>query len=564
MTGPAHVTVTSHGPRLVGDQPVYVPDSAGVHRMQVVARSIISRQWLGEILSAVVDSPISGPDINGSGSVTLKVALDDPSIDALGGNPVTYGTDTYRQWALIDVEFHIYEDGACVGIFVAGDDVREDGSFGTIPCVTKVDGLFSGRTLGDGKSTDLLAGRGFFAGTGDLRDYGFYAIGDLEWEFTEPYGSYGRGIRYRGQAFDSEGREKDHLKIAKNMATAKTTTFHNLVRTVAFVRVPTTANDDQLVLSQETFEIGEAKRYNPPPYDGLDEQGGSVDDDTELGQYSVFTAFSQLPLGPHQAVTVSKAYPLSQSAWTYMWGMVQIQRDNLSTGVERDLVYHLRTLLRDAQDPAKGKSSWGLAVKVTGLSGIEEVGTWWREDNQPLTDALDAITSRYEGPDPVWVDFQGRARVDARRGSVRTDFVLTDDNVIKWEDWTTNVRSQVSEVRTETDLGSDYWRQQVVVRDTSRTSGHVIERITRGPNGMRLRQLEEFTKADHYQHSQPQETTRAWVTYETGYSVSVGDSFRVYREMGRKRGDRTMRVTNRTLDHQRRMIVLDLGTDEAA
>lgn len=542
-------------------------DESGVHRIQVSVEQIRPPAHLGELVHARVHDD-QGSNISGRDRCVISAPVNDPSLSLLCTDVETWGDRTSGRLSVLNRRFRTIEDGKVTGNYAPREPVTLGDTL-TFNC----DGLmadFEPSTIGDGGSTDLLDGAGHFPGEGTYGSLGWVWTGDPgDIEFVEGVRAGTRGLRIRGDIVDG-----DVLYITKIVRVDETTGYNNLVRSRAFMRVAPGSKPGRLMASIEvsrsaTLDGTAFATYWPEAGDGNDAAALS-DEDTPSDDWSMnpVTAVGVLPAGPYKIKIKAQWFPQSQTAWTWISEAELIQRDNLSSAGEVDLTVHQKIVVEDAQDETKGKTSLGIPVALGSPCGIEEKLTLWREDNTPRMSVLDGIAGRYGGPDPVWIDLLGRARCQARRGTVRDDLTVSVEhgNLVRVDNWQVNPGGQVSQVRGLMDVGSSYWREVSTATDTSETDGLIRERVTEVPEGLGLRQADEWVRGDLASRSQAQETGTLWVPITFGWTVSVGDTFRVVWVQGGRpfgvRMDRTVRVTDRAFHPSLRLCALQVGTDD--
>ncbi|WCO67865.1 hypothetical protein PO878_03895 [Iamia majanohamensis] len=538
-------------------------DTGTPTRVQVAISTIRDFRWLGELLDAAVDDGRS-QTIDGTGTVRIQVPTSDPSALVTLLDDVELWGDRYTgRPKLIDRAAHIVINGKVDASYVLRSDITIDNGVVSLSGVEPTR-LFDDRIVGTGRRLDLLYGRGHFPGSGTYGSLGINWTGDPgDIEFFTPGVRGGRCIRIRGDSLT------DRLEIGCVVSSSEGANQKVTVRSSAFLQLPDGAADDTTVMAVEVRTLNGGQLW--PPSGSANPYVANIEEDMPREEWmrSPTVAAGQLPAPPFGVWVVAKFYPAplesgaSSGAWTYIDEIEIFQRDTLATRVERDLVDHQLILLRDAQE-GRDKSSWSLGFARGTDSGVSEIGVWRHEDEQPLRDALSAISSRDDGPDPPWVGPDWKIHIGARRGSVRDDIVLGPSDIVAVQNWSHDPGAMASSMRGVTDRGEAYWRVESVVTDTSQTAGHVIERQARAPNDMELLALDQWTAAQLAQVAQPQDTARLVVRWDLGRRIAVGDSFRVIHMDGLWRLDRTMRVVKRTLMDAARLVVLDVGTDEAA
>lgn len=535
-----------------------VIDTTRPRRVQWAVSSIRDFDWKGELLQARIEGmrPIT---FEGNGSIRLSCPTSDVSLlDTLCTDVETWDTTT-GVLKIIDRAVHPVIDGQVAPGYVLRSEAEVKDGIVTLTA-QEPQRLFADRIVGQGIRKDLLNGRGHFPGIGPMISLGITWTGapaDVEWV---PNGGVrgGRALRIRGE------KPNDYLEIRCTFTQPEGTTNQQVtVRSSAFFNVP----DDPEILEGTDMiktEVWQGTtRFSPPPGEP-NAFVASVDDSTPRGEYgrNPVTSAALLPVPPYTVTIVTYLYPQSETEWTTVSDIEVFRRDTLSTGVPRDLVEQQAILIREMQSTARGKSSWSLVPEIGALCGVEEVGVWRAEDEEPLPDALAKIDQRDDGPDPPYVTAAWRVRCQARRGAVRPDLLVGPTEILSSDGWTHDPGQQVSEARGLTDAGSDYWRVSHVERDTTHTDGHVIERQVRLPNDLPLLALAEATKAKLATLSQPQETTRILVKGDLGRRVAVGDTGRVVQRDGVLRQDERMRVVQWAIDDEADIVALDLGADQ--
>jgi hypothetical protein len=513
----------------------------------------------GELLSAVIES--YSTTIDEDGQIQFSAATTDPSIiTTLGNAPrVWNGKGLVDLDGLVNLRVHPVRDGKVGPAYILRSEASV--SKGRVSLTGQQMGhVFGDRFVGTARRHDYFNGRGFFR-TGTQEQLGVTVVGphpeliDVDLLPAGPDGQ--RCLRVRGNP--SNG----YVQITTVVASTSTTgTQRVTVRVGGFVKLPSDAVDDVTVLSVTTKRVGDSLRYWPP-YGPGDELAANTTADMGRNQWldDPLSAGGLLPAPPYTVYVSANFYPQSESGWTYLYGLTAYKRDSLGTGAPKDLVYHLRTLIDDAQH-GTDKSSWGLTPVVGALTGTSELGVWRDEEDRPLTDALDALTGRDDGPEWPWIEPDLTVHCAARRGADRDDIEIGPDDILNPEGWSTDPGSQASEVRAVTDRGTDYWREEEVARNTTKTNGQVIERSVRAPNGMGLQALQRWTDGVLARVGQPQETCRPLVRGSLGHRVNVGDRFPVTQIDGHLAQHRVMRCSAKTVIPAGDLVWLDMGADD--
>jgi hypothetical protein len=535
-----------------------VIDTTKPKAIQYAVSSIRDFEWKGELLSCRAESPRS-LRLDGGGDARWTASTSDVSVLAtLCDDVEEWGDLKTGRLKIIDRAIHPVIDGHLAPAYVLRGEAQVKDGLIHLTGLTPPQGLFPTRILGQGERKDYLNGRGMMPGLGSYQSLGFTWTGNPgDIQFTDNGVTGGRALRIRGD------KRTAKLTISALIVEGEGTTNQQVtVRSGAFLNIPQSAVERTDAMLTEVF-VGNT-RVSPPegrPFDP--DHVVQIDDNMPRGEFArdPYVSAALLPVPPYTALVKTTILPHSTTDWTEVSNVTVFRRDSLSTGVERDLVDHQLILIRESQN-RPGKSSWSLPVERRESSGVSEVGVWRAEDEQPLPDALSAIDSRDDGPDPPWVRAGWVAVVGHRRGTVRTALRLGPDDVLSHDGWTHDPGAQKSELRGLTDRGNAYWRVSHVETDTSRTEGHVIEVQARAPNDQDLLSLAEWTKARLAQVAQPQETTRLVVSGYWGRRIAVGDSFRVVLMDGFLRLDRLMRVSQWAMDDETDTCVLDVGNDE--
>ncbi len=548
--------------------PPSLTDDTVPYRCQVaVAEVLPTFRYLGELLQAVVQDG-RWEDLDGSGGCTVTVSIDDVSVDLLTEDHEVWGAlGATGRVALVDRELHVLVDGKVVGCYAPKGHASIAGDAMTVTLVSLPDAYFRVRTLGR-VPYDHLGGVGTFPDDVDFADLpGVFWTGDgdpdtdptdIKWV---PGPRDTRALAIKGDAWSGDPAR---LVVQAQMTTTERTTYSNIVRAAAFMRLPDIGDsrDGQLLMTVERREVDGSERSWPTPGQAWpDEMVALVDESRTTGDWSTdpVTAAALAKRGPYDSVFVVEVYPVAPDTWTYIDELRVFRRDTLGTGVARDLVGHLVVLCRDAQEP----STWNLPVVRGADCGWSEVGVWRREEFRPLVDAISAVCERKYGPARPWVDTQRRLRCEAVRGvDRRWQMTIGPDDIVSWEAWEHDSGAQASQVVAETDMGSGYWRHVSVATDTTRTDGHVIEHIARAPNDLGLRQLDSWAENELDRLSQVQETMTVWVRPSLGWWVGVGDRVRLVLPAGRVRFDRDVRVWRKAWHDRRRLVALSVGVHE--
>jgi hypothetical protein len=541
------------------------PDASASSRVQLAVSTIREFAWLGELIGADVESwseSLDGYGGCGGGEVRFSTpTTDESALDTLLVDEEDWGAfGPTGEPRLIDRAVHVVVDGQVTAPYVLRSEAQIDAQRGLVTFTGQAPGrLVADRVIGTGAPADLLEGRGFFPGSGSLASLGWTwegDPGDIRW--TTGVRS-GRAVEIRGDPLTSR------LTIRKVVTPGQGETQHVQIFTGAQFRLPNldpnVANNSTLV-SVSVHHSSDLSRFWPPPGQG-NEGDSDLSEDMPRGVWldSPLVAWAVTPLPPYSVIVEASFYPVtSATEWTAIDEVTMFRRDTLGLGAPRDLCRHVSLLLEDAQH-GPGKTSFSLPVVITSETGTVENGHWRRDSMQPHQDAIAALTSRRDGPDPPWVRPDWRFEVAARRGAVRDDLVLGPDDIVGAPSWSHDAGSQASRAIVETDRGWDWLRVSSVQTDTTLTDGHVIERVQRAPGGITLKAVDEWAKAELASVSQPQNTMRVLVAWELGASISVGDSFRVANVSGFWRMHDWMRCWQRTFLPRQRLVALDLGSD---
>lgn len=563
VTAPGALPSWPYNPPVIDWEAPIPDDDTEITRVQVAVSTIRDFRWLGEILTA--DVAQWSDSLEGTGTVSIKFPTSDPSaIPTLLGEWETWGDLFTGRPKLIDRAVHIVVDGKVDGSYVLRSDAKI--ADGTVTLSgQEAPRLFADRIIGTGRRYDNLGGRGHFPAGYTASQLGInFTLDGPNWGWVEPGVRGGRSLRIKGDP------ARNRFTIGAYKKVTRTESFRVLIRASAYVQVPKRTLDDTSLISVAIYTADGTRRIWPSPGQP-NPYAANTEEDMPRGEWgrSPITAAGMLPDAPYEVLVIATFTPAIVEegiesfggAWTYFDEIELFVQDTVSTGEDPvDLVDQQATLIRYSQD-GLDKSSWSLPVVRGASVGVEETGNWRHEDEQPLPDALSAITSRDDGPDPAWVDNQWRCHVGARRGTVRDDLTLGPDLIVSVDGWSHDAGAMVSSMRGVTDRGEAYWRVESVVTDTTHTEGHVIERQARAPNDIELLALDEWTRAQLAQVSQPQETTRVLVPWWLGVRIGAGDSFRVVWPDGYWRLDGRMRVSQRTKLPGQRLVALDLGAD---
>lgn len=540
------------------------PDLTDTSRVQLAVASIREFEWLGELVEASVESwseSLDGPGGAGGGDIRFSVPTDD--VSALGTllvDEADWGAfGPTGEPRLVDRAVFPVVDGQVVAAYVLRSDTRVDTAKGIVSFSGQAPGrLFADRIVGTANRLDMIDGRGHFPGSGTYGSLGWGwsgSSGDIQW--ADPVRD-GRALEVRGDPLTN------HLTMLQLVTPRAGETQFVQVFASAFFMLPLDAVDGTEIMSMTVHDADTLARIWPPV--GAENEGAVlVTEDMPRGVWlrSPLTAWALTPLPPYRVFVQIAIKPAWETGWTRVDEVTMFRRDTLGTGAVEDLTHHVWLLVWDAQN-GRDKASWSLPIVEHDPTGIEEIGHWRHDANQPLQDAIATLTGRRDGPDPPWVGADWTVHVSARRGEVRDDLVLGPDMVVDAPGWTHDAGTQASSVRAETDRGEDWWRVTSVQTDTTLTDGHVIERQLRAPNELSLLAVDQWAGAELEQVSQPQHTRRVLVDWDLGASIAVGDSFRVVDVAGVWRLNEWMRVSQRTFLPGQRLVALDLGSDVAA
>jgi len=342
------------------------------------------------------------------------------------------------------------------------------------------------------------------------------------------------------------------------------------IASTALVRLPIGLDIDDYSLIATAVEVA---GVNVWPGTGakrrVDSERGLVTSDMVRNQWmpDPVTGVGYLPTPPFSCDICTRIYPLDPVKEVSFDGVELIRRENTSTSTAVDLTKHPIKLFDHAQHH-ESKSTWGVRVVAGAPYGElfdatgekSEIGTWWHEDGQSLSDALEAVCGR--GVE-VW-DVAGPGRVVAsakRRGSKRYDVQINPHDVLGVVKWQTDPGAQRSAARATSAANSIWHGSDEGHVDTRATGGQIIDITMSGPVGMTPTQLRAWVRAQLATMRVAQTTTSLLLVPALAGRLSVGDTVHVAALSLSAALGKWMTITGKSPDLDGRFVMVDLGTE---
>lgn len=509
----------------------------------------------GVLWDAVVESDTKRLRELGPHEARLSVPAT-PTAMRILGDPID-GTDLYSLDGLIAREFLVGSDraGAVDGRYVVRDEATVRAGRIEIPLVGFVGGLTSDRVIGAATRLNLLGGRGRFGsslsgwthvgpGTSGTSAGGVDGSGFYAWVKGTPGETYIEA-RVRWQLGEQPWDVRQWFAAQ------------------SYVWLPGGLDIDGYgLVSLGVRDRASGKVWWDFRQAGGDSGMGLVDESMPTGRWvddGPVVAQGLLPRPPYDVDLLVRLHAVDETEEVRFDDVRLVRPENTSTGVERDLVSHPRSLFAHAQ-AGRGKSPWGITVQTGDETGTVELGRWMHEDGQTLDEALNALGGR--GVE-VW-DLSGPGRsvmASARRGAVREDVVLNPWDVLGEVVWAMDLGRIKSAARASSAAASLWGGADEGAVDISQSRGQVIDVTLAGPAGMLPAQLVQWLEGELSSLALLPSSLTVLVSAEWARRVVVGDTLRVRARSGSAGLTDWMRVTQIARHHRRGIAAVDLGTD---
>lgn len=569
-----------------GDEPATVPDQPGAAGERwLVATQLFPFGGVPVVLWGAKVTALAIKDLRlGANAVTVTVPATPVNMRILGQQMSEFDPQGRHLHSMGDaVRWEILVgstlDGDLRWRFVVRDEVVPSGDVVTINAVGFVGGVTADRVIGAPTRLNMLD----TAGDDDLGPIGSFDFGTLQgWSLVA------NGERFPSDEADAEidglhavvvpgGVEGTH----KVKLTGKPDRMHYLERRVRYTQIPRPWGQERVAgqawvqlpaagIDIEGYGLvtvgveepdGSVVYWPPNGPLGSDPEAGKVTADMVRGSFGrdPVVGVGKLPSPPYAVDICVRLHPTDETAATYYDGVKLLRHENTSTVTPKDLTRHVRKLFDTAQG-GRLKSPWGIRIEYGTDTGIVEVGTWWHQDGQSLTDALRALCER--GMD-IW-DQAGPGRVvvaSKRRGAVRRDMPIHQWDLLGSVTWRIDPGSQRTAVRATSSASTVFSGADQGAIDLDAAFGQVIDVIMSAPVGMTPNQLARWTREQLGTLKLVQTTGTLLLPWRVGMRLSVGYSILVLARTGSAALKGWQRITQWQPDFARRFVAVDCGTD---
>ena len=413
------------------------------------------------------------------------------------------------------------EDGLVRWRFFCRDEVRVEGGFLRISAVGIVGGLTADRVLGSIRGPHSLMTGSFE--WGDLRGW---AANGVTAEVVPGGVDVGHCVRIRGNP-DGVNCLQAHVR----WTVPASLEFGNLLAS-AYVRLPNIGAEIEGygLMTVTVTEVVSGNQIWPWPGRGND-RAAVVDMDMPRGTWLAdqIVAGGGAGPAPFDVWVDVKLFPLSATEWTYFDKVHLFPLSFFRVLDIRDRADAVRDLMVEAQS-GRDKRSWGVGViKKSSMGTLPDHRQWSTDENPRLDEILEELLAE-DPPGEVWDDAETGRNIaaGARRGQVRSDLVIQPWHVLGRARWTVDPGAQATGLRAQNASGASVLGAiDVGVIDTSRSGGHLMEVVLRGPSAMRQRDLGVWVRRQLERMSILQGSTSLLLRWDVGMRLAVGDSVRV-------------------------------------
>jgi hypothetical protein len=538
LAGPAEVFVEAL-PLDDPTPPVPVPDYSAAFtpvleplRVQVMVGRVISREVVGEFVTAYVEDWARDVDVLATTSAAIRISSWDPLLVALA-DEVSLSADgrLVYSWDPKGYIVWVYLDGVPVWTGVFRQPLDIGGGYHALPAVDP-SAVFSERILGRPEQEDLLLDAGSFES--------YTSQADMEadgWEFdagvTATIVSDGvrgtKALQLTGAGWASTpkvglmgaegyGRTVEGAAFGKWADTVESGTEVVLTRT----RVAST-------LGEWDQEFTVAHAGNRP-----DDQTGWTDGPVPSGGILAPSVVA------HLAWVDLRSFAGSNSRYD----LVTI-RQGITTGAppgsSQDLTWYVERVFRDLHATGVGGSPTGLSTRLVNECGTEAVGMRWAHNQRtPFRDVLTMLLDRDGGPE-CRITTGWNFEITDRLGTDRDDIALSMWDITE-AGWAVDPGAFVDDLVVDTGRGTGTSWISVTKSTAFDPLRQRIVSVITAPVDRTLNELDPWAQAFFDASARIQRTASVPVAWHVAEQITEGDTVWVTQHDGLEGMSQRMRV----------------------
>lgn len=503
-------------------------------RVQVMVGRTISREVVGELVTAYVEDWTRDVDFLEITSAAIRISSWDPLLPAMADDShMSSAGHLVYSWDPKGYIVWVYLDGVpkWTGVFRQPLDIG--GGYHALPAVSPA-ALFSERILGRAEQVDLLGDRGSFEVYGSVGDM----IAD-GWRFDAGVTATlitGDGVRGT-KCLQLEGDGWAHTPKVPVMGGGQ---ISATVEGGVFGKWGSKPKpgEDAVILTR-TKVVGTLAEWDQDwtvRHQGQrpDERSGWTDGPVESGGILAPSAI------PHLVWNDLRSFDGSNSRYD----LTTIRQGVLTgapPGTVKDLTWYVVRVFRDLHSITLGGSPTGLKTRILNTSGVTAGGMRWEHTQRtPFRDVLSMILDRDGGPEcrvtPGW-----NIDITDRLGTDRNDIGLSMWNIIQ-AGWAVDPGGQVDDLVADTGRGSGTSWISVTKSQPFDPLRHRIVQIITAPVDRTLNELDPWTAAFARASARIQKTSSVQVQWHVAQQLEEGDTVWVNQHDGLEGIDERMRI----------------------